>query len=115
MLLAEGDKILVAHRRLFERDEIRFFLGRVDALEYGIVKVTGHSYVRDVVSGNVIKKVETRTKLLSLSSGTLIVYQLPEEVSLAAIQFLYEEGQLSVTDGKEFTMDLSEFNPGGRA
>jgi hypothetical protein len=114
MLLDEGDKILVAHRRLFERDETRFFLGRVDAYDSGIVKVTGHSYVRDVVSGNVVKKVESRTKLLSLSSGTLIVYLLPEDVSLAAIQFLYEEGQLSVTDGKEFTLDLAEFNPGGR-
>jgi hypothetical protein len=114
MLLEEGHKILVAHRRLFERDEPRFFLGRVDAYEAGIVKVTGHSYVREVVSGSVVKEGETRTKILSLASGTLIVYVLPEEVSLAAIQFTYEEGQLSVSDGKEFTMNLSEFFHGGR-
>jgi hypothetical protein len=62
--------------------------------------VTGHSYVRDVLSGTVVEKVEARTKILSLASGTLIVYLLPEEVSLVAIQFLHEEGQLLVTDGK---------------
>ena len=33
MLLEPGDKILVAHRRLFERDVVRFFLGSVDAYE----------------------------------------------------------------------------------
>jgi hypothetical protein len=70
--------------------------------------------VRDVVSGTVVKDGEARTKILSLASGTLIVYILPEEVSLAAIQFTYEEGQLSATDGKDFTMNLSEFTHGGR-
>jgi hypothetical protein len=70
--------------------------------------------VRDVVSGTVIKTVEARTKILALSSGTLIVYLLPEEVSVTALQFVYEEGQLSVTDGKDFAMNLAEFLHGGR-
>ena len=43
MVLKEGDNILVAHRRLFEKDEVRFFVGRVDAYEAGIVKAPGHS------------------------------------------------------------------------
>ena len=79
MLLNEGDKILVAHRRLFARDEARFFLGRVDAYEAGVVKVTGHSYVRDMFAGKMLEKAELRTKLLSLSSGTLMVYLLPKK------------------------------------
>jgi hypothetical protein len=35
MLLKEGDKILVAHRRLFEKDEVRFFVGQVAACATG--------------------------------------------------------------------------------
>ena len=56
MLLQEGDHILVAHRRLFEKDEVRLFVGRVDAYEAGVVKATGHSYVRDQVSGRMIER-----------------------------------------------------------
>ncbi|MEJ2232037.1 MAG: hypothetical protein P8X46_12755 [Nitrospirales bacterium] len=115
MLLKEGDTIFVAHRRLFEKDEVRFFVGRVDAYEGGVVKATGRSYVRDVMRGRMIEKEEKRTKILSLSSGTLLVYQLPEAVKVDALKFLDEEGRVSLTDGKNFTMNLSEHTHGGRA
>jgi hypothetical protein len=87
MILKEGDKLLVAHRRLFEGDECRFFVGRVDAYEDGVVKATGRTFVRVVTGGRVIEKPEERTKILSLSSGTLMVYQLPESVPLEALKF----------------------------
>jgi hypothetical protein len=108
MLLKEGDKILVTHRRLFEKDETRFFVGRVDAYEAGVVKVTGHSFVRDMIGGRVIEKTDERTKVLSLSSGTLIVYQLPDAVALDMLTFEGREGLLALTDGKEFTLNLAE-------
>lgn len=108
MLLKEGDKILVTHRRLFEKDETRFFVGRVDAYEAGIVRVKGHSFVRDMLGGRVIEKSDERTKILSLSSGTLIVYQLPDAVALDTLTFEVREGQLTLMDGKEFTLNLAE-------
>jgi hypothetical protein len=37
MLLKVGDKILVAHRRLYDKDEERFFVGRIEAYEAGVV------------------------------------------------------------------------------
>jgi hypothetical protein len=114
MLLQEGDKILVAHRRLFARDEARFFIGRVDACEAGVVKVTGHSYVRDMFTGRMLEKAEPRTKLLSLSSGTLIVYLLPEPVCLDDLRFVTDDRRLLLTDGKEFTMNLAEFSRRGQ-
>jgi hypothetical protein len=114
MLLKEGDKILVAHRRLFDKDEVRFFVGRVDAYEAGVVKVTGHSHVRDAMGGRVVEKAEERTKILSLSSGTLIVYQLPDQVILETLKFVSAGGRLSLTDGKGFSMNLTESTQGGR-
>jgi len=114
MLLREGDKILVAHRRLFDKDVARFFIGQVEAYEAGVVKVTGHSYVRDALGGQVVEKAEQRTKTLSLSSGTLIVYQLPDGVALDTLKFVSAEGRLSLTDGKGFTMNLTEATHAGR-
>ena len=114
MLLNEDDKILVSHRRLFQTDEMRFFVGRVDAYEAGIVKATGHSYVRDMLGGSFIEKVEVRTKILSLSSGTFLVYQLPGHVEINDLRFVSQEGRLSLTDGKGYTMNLAEFPHGGR-
>jgi hypothetical protein len=114
MVLKEGDKVLVAHRRLFARDESRFFLGRVDAYEAGIVKVTGHSYVRDMFTGDMHEKAELRTKLLSLSSGTLMVYLLPEPVILEDLRFVIDGRRLLLTDAKDFTMNLAEFVPRGQ-
>jgi hypothetical protein len=113
MLLKSGDKILVAHRRLFEKDVVRFFVGRVEAYEAGMIKATGQSYVRDMMGGQVIGKEETRTKILSLSSGTLMVYQIPDRVELAAITFIAADLQLTLTDGKGFTMNLTEVTHSG--
>jgi hypothetical protein len=114
MLLRKGDKILVAHRRLFERDDVRFFVGQVDDYEDGIVKAKGHSYVRDVMGGLMIGKAEERTKILALSSGTFLVYQLPDALALDDLKFVFLDGLLSLTDGKEFTMDLAEHSHAGR-
>jgi hypothetical protein len=114
MVLKAGDKVLVAHRRLFDGDESRFFVGRVDAYEAGVVRVTGHSFVRDRVVGRLIAKAGDRTKLLSLSSGTLIAYQLPDSTSLDTVQFVSEGLRLWLTDGNGLTMDLAEFTFGGR-
>jgi hypothetical protein len=109
MMLKEGDKMLVAQRRLFPRDQPRFFVGQVDAYEAGIVKATGHTFARDSLTGDMLEKVDPRTKLISLSSGTPIVYQLPEQFVLESVDFLAEDGRLILTDGQGFVMNLSEF------
>jgi hypothetical protein len=107
-MLKSGDKIFAAHRRLFEKDEARFFIGEVDGAEAGVIKATGHSYVRDPMAGSVIEKADKRTKILALASGTLLVYQLPDNLSLDALKFVSIERHLFLTDGGQFKMNLSE-------
>jgi hypothetical protein len=51
MILKKGDNIFVAHRRLFDGDAPRFFVGQVDDYEVGVVKARGYSYVWDEMSG----------------------------------------------------------------
>ena len=114
MLLKEGDNILVAHRRLFERDQARFFVGRVEGYDAGVVRATGFTYVVDQASGRVIGKDEPRTKLLSLASGTLMVYLLPDWAGPDKVGVVSEAGRLVLTDGKDLLMNLSEAAHGGR-
>jgi hypothetical protein len=115
MILKEGDKVLVAHRRLYPTDAARFFVGQVDAYEAGIVRVTGHSFVRNVTTGRLVEKSQARTKVLSLSSGLLIVYLLPMETSIESMGFDWTETGLIVSDGKQFSMNLGEYtHAGGR-
>jgi hypothetical protein len=115
MVLKEGDKVMVAHRRLYRGDTAHYFVGRVDAYEAGLVRVTGHSYVRDLISGGMVEKTEARTKILAVSSGTLMVYRLPDATSLDTLTFTWADGRLSVTDGQGFMMNLGEIAHGGRA
>ena len=103
-MLEQGEKLLIVHRRLFEKDSGRFFVGDVQAYEDGIVKVKGYTFVRDMWTGAVNKKSDIRTKVVSLVSGTFIVYLLPETVHLDLVKI---SGEV-LTDDRGFTMDVSE-------
>lgn len=108
MILQAGDKVLVAHRRLFENDHGRYFVGEVEAFDFGIAKVRGWSWMRDSYQGAPVRKADLRTKLLSLSSGTLILYVLPRSTVLESLRLASEGGELVLTDGEQFVMNLAE-------
>ena len=108
MLVSKGSKLFVSHRRLFAEDHPRFFFGTVQEYSDGIAKVSGFSWTRDPGHG-FQRKPDRRTKLISLGSGTLIVYQLPNEVDVEDIRVEHPTGHTVVaTDGGKFRMDLSE-------
>src|SRR4051794_3566351 len=109
MILQEGDKLLVVYRRLFESDKSRYFIGVVDGYENGVAKVSGHTWMKEQFGGSFFKKGDLRTKILSLSSGTLITYELPQEVVLSTLKFEhFKDGQEILTDGSKFKMNLAE-------
>jgi len=108
-MLEQGDKLFIVHRRLFEKDTARFFVGEVQAYEQGVAKVKGYTFVKDMFTGNIKKKPDLRTKVLSIVSGTLIVYQLPVTVLLNSVRFsLDQDGELVLMDEGGFSMDVSE-------
>ena len=108
LLLGSGDKLLVTHRRLFEADAARYFVGEVLAYQDGIVKVRGHSFVRDVSSTRLLRKDDPRTKLVSLSSGAVIAYQLPGDTDVAAVEIVWEGTGLQLKEGGRVLMNLAE-------
>lgn len=108
-MLEQGEKLLIVHRRLFEKDIPRFFVGEVQAYEAGIAKVNGYTFAKDMFTGNIKKKPDFRTKIISIVSGNLIVYQLPVTVFLESLEFsMAEHGGIVLMDEGGFSMDISE-------
>ncbi len=108
-ILEAGDHVLIVHRRLFEQDHPRFFVGSVRQFGNGLAKVSGFSWARDPMSGGILMKAGRRTKIISLTAGTLIVYQLPEELRIEDIRFLADgQGRIQLEDGKGYELDLTE-------
>jgi len=108
-LLKTGDKILIVHRKLFDRDSTRFFIGKIDACSDGLCQVTGHTWLKDPGTGMLLKKEDLRSKMIAVGSSTLLFYKLPEESNLDQIKFTHEkDGRVWLSDGGKLKMDLTE-------
>ena len=60
MILQKGEKVHVIHRRHYEKDLHRHFIGVVDAYEQGVARVTGHVYTVDSVKFSFLKRAGHR-------------------------------------------------------
>lgn len=108
MVLKPKDKVLIVHRRLFEKDSPRFFAGTVEEYEAGLVKVTGFSFSPDLNTGQAHIKNDPRTKIVAVASGTMLVYVLTGDPHIEALHFVHTGSKIKLTDGSGFQMDLSE-------
>ncbi len=109
MILSPGELVLISHRRLFSEDVPRFFIGEVEAYSAGIARVTGHSWLREAVRGDIQRKPDRRTKIVSLASGALLIYVLPRDLNLGALQMRQGKGQeVVLVDDAGFEMDLTD-------
>jgi hypothetical protein len=112
-LLSPGEKIHVMHRRRFEKDVRRHFVGQVEAYEQGIARTSGYVFVIDDLSKHLfIKRPDRRTKLVPVASGDVIVNVIPEDVDLESVVYELKGRMLSVTDGSRWSMDVKEFGWG---
>jgi hypothetical protein len=109
MILQQGEKIHVIHRRHFEKDHHRHFVGMVDAYDAGVARVSGHVYTVDPVKLVYVKRQDRRTRIISLISGDLLVNILPASVDLENITYKHEKNAVRVTDGSDWHLDISEF------
>lgn len=108
MALSIGTKLFISHRRLFKDDQPRFFFGVTDHYSDGIVKVSGYTWTRDPTHG-FQKKHDRRTKIVALTSGTLIIYEIPTQADIDNIKIDQPDAHSVIaSDGYNFKMDLSE-------
>lgn len=108
MILQKGEKIHVIHRRRFESEARRHFVGVVEAYENGVARVTGYVYAVDRSKYVFVKRPEQRTRIISLLSGDLLVNVIPAKVDLEKVHYKVENKVTRVTDGGEWHLDLSE-------
>jgi hypothetical protein len=107
MILEKGEKLHVIHRRHYDKDHHRHFIGVVEAYEGGVARVSGHVYTVDSVKFTFIKREEPRVRIISLISGDLLVNIIPSSVDLSKISYKQEKKAVRVTDG-EWYLDISE-------
>ena len=109
MILRSGEKIHVIHRRLYEKDPHRHFIGTVESYEQGVARVVGHVYTVDNAKFQYMRRPELRTRLISVVSGDLLVNIIPSSVNLEKIAYKQEKKSVRVSDGSDWFLDLSEF------
>ena len=110
MILNPGEKIHVVHRRMFDKDTRKHFVGEVEAYENGLVRAIGHVFVIEDPTENIFrKKSELRSRIVSISAGNVYVNVLPSDVDLEQIRYESEGRRLRITDGSEWHLDLKEF------
>jgi hypothetical protein len=108
MILQRGEKVHIIHRRRFELEAHRHFIGIVEEYEMGLARVVGHVFAVDKMKFQFIRRPDVRTRIISLTSGELLVNVLPSTVDLDKIYYRHENDSLRVTDGSDWHMDISE-------
>lgn len=112
-LLSPGEKIHVIHRRKFEKDSRRHFVGEVLRYEGGIARASGYVFVVDDLNKHMfVKRPDRRIKLVPILSGEVIVNVIPEAVDLEHVAYEHRDRTLLVTDGGAWSMDVKEFGWG---
>src|ERR1041385_1736255 len=98
MILKQGEKVHIIHRRIYEKDHHRHFFGTVESYEGGIARVTGHVDTVEPVKFSFMQRPEARTRLVSIVSGDVLVNILPASVKLEAIVYKQERKAVRATD-----------------
>ncbi len=112
-ILIPGEKIHVMHRRRFEKDVRRHFVGEIEAYEQGVARASGYVFVIDDLSKHLfVKRPDRRIKLIPVTSGDVIVNVIPADVDVERVTYELNGRSLVVTDGDAWTMDVKEFGWG---
>lgn len=110
MVLRSGEKVHVIHRRHYEKDQHRHFIGVVEAYEAGVARIVGNVFTVDTTKFQYIRRPETRTRIVSLIAGDVLVNVLPATVQLDKVIYKQEKKAVRVTDGSDWFLDISEFS-----
>ena len=108
-----GDKLHVVTRRRFEGDVRRHFVGEVVGNTGSLCELKGYAMVRDDAAGEWIRRPERRHRILSLAEAGHVVNRIPREVDVEDLHYEHVDGELMVTDGKQFELNLDEFEARG--
>jgi hypothetical protein len=112
-IIALGDKVHIANRRLFPGDHHVHFIGEVTAVEGPLFRVVGYAFVYDPTSNSYFKHPELRTRIFSIEDPGREIALLPRKVELSEVQYEIVEGRLLLMDGKGYSLEIAEFGGEG--
>lgn len=105
-----GEVIHVIERRIFSGDVRRHFVGEIEACTNWALRVKGYLFVYDSGASAFLRKPEIRTRVIPLDNR-VIINVLPNGVSFDSVSYTLDaEGNLTLTDGADFELDVSEFS-----
>ncbi|MGH7907314.1 MAG: hypothetical protein ACREP6_11875 [Candidatus Binataceae bacterium] len=105
----DGDRIVIVDRKIFRDDNTRIFVGVVEECEDVVVRARGFSFhVSPYEVAGAERRSEERVRVVSLTNGD-IFYLLPRSIEVAKLQLKRSPKNLTLTDGGELTMDLTEW------
>ncbi len=104
-----GEKVHIIERRRFAEGLRRHFIGEIVRCAENAIRVRGRVWVFDTVNGGFVRKPELRERIICLD-GWLTINGLPKEAILEEAKYVeLPQRGLVITDGKNFSLDLTEF------
>lgn len=109
MVLEIGERVHVIERRRFDTDLRRHFIGEVQGVEGGVMRVSGYTFVYDPGRTAYTRLNERRTRIISLESDGIIINVVSIDTNLDDVRYEEVEGRLVATDGGSMRLDINEF------
>jgi len=109
MVLKKGENVHVMTRRLIESTPRAHVVGVVQETAGGLARIECWAYVWDRAERRFVRKEEKRVRIISLVSADNIVTVMPATTRLEDVEYRLEGRTLVVTDGKDWSLDASEF------
>jgi hypothetical protein len=103
-----GEKVHIIERKNFTEDLQEHIVGEVIKSSESDLRIQGYVWVRDSMKG-FVRKTGERDVVIYPGERTNI-NMIPKEVNIDEIKYVSTGGTLVVTDGKNFTLDITEFS-----
>jgi hypothetical protein len=108
-VIEQGDRVLIIDRKLFKDDNVRMFVGVVEAIDGAVLRVKGCPFHLNPYEITWTERPgDERLRIVPLSSGAQI-YVLSREVDLAKLQLRRSPKALTLTDGHLVSLDLRDW------
>jgi hypothetical protein len=111
MILELGEKIHVVERRYFTDDVRRHLVGEIVRCTDQVMRLRGYTWIFDIVQGKFVRKPEKRERVIYFGDR-MTINVIPPEVALDEIEYVSDPQKgLLATDGKRFSLEITEFTP----
>ena len=109
-VLKSGEVVHLIEKRVFPDDVRRHFVGKIEVAGDRAIRVKGFLFVYDSGAGKFLRKPEVRIRVVPMDNR-VVINVLPEGITVEDLHYAHDaDGNLSLTDDREFELDISEFS-----